>query len=75
MGGWLQQPCLSYHKIGYSVLETMSINGKKTEIGVFIGSSLSFTIRTSTLGLGNDLHISKRCEKPAEHVILIWSEN
>ena len=41
------------------------------EIGVFLGSSLSFTIRTFTWGLANDLHIFSRCEKPAEHVILI----
>ena len=51
----------------------MSINGKKYfEIGVFLDSNLSFTIRVFTLGLANDLHICKRrYEISAKHVTLI----
>ena len=49
----------------------MFINGKKhSEIGVFLDSTLNFTIRIFTRGLANDLHTCKKCEKPAKHVIL-----
>ena len=52
----------------------MSINGKHSEIGAFLDSNLSFTIRIFTLDLANDLHICKKYEKPAKHVILILSK-
>ena len=37
----------------------MSINGKYSEIGVFLDSNLSFTMTIFTWGLANDLHICK----------------
>ena len=51
----------------------MSINGKKhSEIGVFLDSNLSFTIRFFIWGVANDLHICKKYKIPAKNVILIW---
>ena len=44
---------------------------KKSEIGVFLDSNLSFTIRAVTWSLENDLHICKKYKIPAKHVILI----
>ena len=49
----------------------MSINGNTSEIGVFLDSNLSFTIRIFTWGLTNDLHICKKYEKLAKYVTLI----
>ena len=40
------------------------------EIRVFFGSNLNFTIRVLTWGLANGLHICKKYEKPAIHIIL-----
>ena len=48
-----------------------SINEKNiNEIGFFLDSNLNFTIRVFTWGLTNDLHLCKKYEKPAKHVIL-----
>ena len=44
---------------------------KHSEIGVFIDSGLSFTIRIFTWGPENHCHICKKYEKPAKHVGLI----
>ena len=47
----------------------MSLNEKKHS-RVFLVSNLNFTIRVFTCGLANDLHICKKYEKPAKHIIL-----
>ena len=49
----------------------MLINGKNIhEIGVFLDSNLTFTIMVFIWGLADDLHICRKHEKPAKHIIL-----
>ena len=46
----------------------MSINEKHSEIGVFLDSNLSFTIRKFTWDLADDLHICKKNVKNLQNM-------
>ena len=58
-------------KVGNLYWRLCLLMEKHYEIGLFLDSNLSFSIRVSTYGLANDLHICKKYENPYKHVILI----
>ena len=50
------------------------IEKKILRLEFFLTGSLNLTLRILTWRIANDLHKCKKYEKPAKHVILIWSK-